>query len=979
MKHQIIHLFMAIIIFAGIATSAVKADEIEGTWTQEGQYKKFSKEYTDLKLFEVSADGTKIAIVTDSTLRIFDIQSGIIQTKLTIPDISDYPHQPYCISKDFKYFGLSQSDYSYDGSEINLYIHAKVLNISNNKLILDTIINYSYSEIEAYPEIETKNYFCNNNTFFLQYSLYSGRWYRWSDHFNLIFDCTTHTSIIDYEAHPFNTIYFLNDINTSVGYYNQHFVDDISGSEADNHRFYRKIFIQKDSIISVIANESWEYRSDGPIPPIGSICPIPLGITGDDKMLMTHIDGKYIFYDLDSIGKFHKIDSAFNRYRVLAVLFPNSNNGKSFMTIHHGDLGNVKISERSYTDGCQLASYEIYGNHFSNYWSNFKLIDSSRIIICKTVDTVRQIYILDLNLKNNYPEFDITSDIQSGTTNDTVKFSIKFPATHRDIIVDYGDGTSDSEYPYHHVYSKPGTYSVKINALNKDNVYEAFKRKDYINISQGLELSCDVFHYCMPDNIQIKVINTSTGNHANHSITIAPLSDLDNARAIKGKDTLIIYFTEYCKYKITIKAFDSDGGIICRKDSIIDITPTSSPNISSEIYYNINLKSYLEVYENYNTVDFLSYESRVNGNNTNFSLVTINNNDQLSRKTKLYCYFGYNYSQKIAPTKYDLDGTIYDFATGTNEKNPLDFTKYNLQYFNYNDSLYGQITKPNQITIYSSSTHQVGKTLTNKNLNINWGSRILPFTSKNGIIYLWNKDNAKKINCYTWNTQTDTINQVCFNNSYSNLGSIRNSCQYSDDIFLSAVYNRVFRFNLSNSEVDSLIFGETKIEGLCAIKDKMIAVITRNKEMETVIDLVNNSFTKFKTITLSKREDVIQYCNITPDNQLRIIYSTKYGDLYLCRVPILDIASSSVAEFKPEEVPLVFPNPASNSISIQYPLDAKASIKIVDETGQVYSARISSANTDNFSIDTSLLPDGTYFVQIQGGEINKSVKFMVKR
>ncbi len=477
----------------------------------------------------------------------------------------------------------------------------------------------------------------------------------------------------------------------------------------------------------------------------------------------------------------------------------------------------------------------------------------------------------------------------------------------------------------------------------------------------------------------MKVINTSTGNHANQSITIALLSDLANAREIKGKDSLITYFTEYGKYKITITAFDNNKEIICKKDSIIDIAPTSSQNISSEIYYNINLKSYLEVYENYNTVDFLSYESRVNGNNTNFSLVTINNNDQLSRNTKLYCYFGYNYSQKIAPTKYDLDGTIYDFATGTNEKNPLDFTKYNLQYFNYNDSLYGQITKPNQITIYSSSTHKVVKTIANNNLDINWGSWILPFTSKNGMIYLLNQDNAKNTNCYTWNTQTDSINQVCFKNSYSNLGSIRNSCQYSDDILLSAVYNRVIRFNLSNSEVDSVTIGENNIQGLCAIKDKLIAVITRNKEKETVISLVDNNFTTVKTITLPKREDIIQYCNITPDNQLRIIYSNEYGNLYLCRVPILNIASSSVAESKTEDEPLVFPNPASNSISIQYPLDAKASIKIVDETGKEYLAKINSANADDFSIDASLLPDGTYFVQIQGQEINKSVKFIIKR
>ena len=42
-------------------------------------------------------------------------------------------------------------------------------------------------------------------------------------------------------------------------------------------------------------------------------------------------------------------------------------------------------------------------------------------------------------------------------------------------------------------------------------------------------------------------------------------------------------------------------------------------------------------------------------------------------------------------------------------------------------------------------------------------------------------------------------------------------------------------------------------------------------------------------------------------------------------------------------------------------------------------AKINSANADDFSIDASLLPDGTYFVQIQDVKINKSVKFIIKR
>lgn len=309
----------------------------------------------------------------------------------------------------------------------------------------------------------------------------------------------------------------------------------------------------------------------------------------------------------------------------------------------------------------------------------------------------------------------------------------------------------------------------------------------------------------------------------------------------------------------------------------------------------------------------------------------------------------------------------------------------NLQYFSYNDSIYGHISDSKRINLFSVSSHQLIKTL-DGSLKINWASNIIPLTSNNGLIYFFNQNSTTDLNCIILNTKDNTIKQksinyeflpIMYNGTYSLFRLI--ITKLTDDVLLVPKENKIIRFNLSNSEVDSLTFGENKIEGLCAIKDNMIAVITRNKEMETVIDLVDNSFTKFKTITLPKREDVIQYCNITSDNQLRIIYSNKYGNLYLCRVPILDIALSSVAESKSEEEPLVFPNPASNSISIQYPLSPIATIRIVDEAGKIYLAKISSANADNFSIDTSLLPDGIYFVQIRDGEINKSAKLVVSR
>jgi len=254
------------------------------------------------------------------------------------------------------------------------------------------------------------------------------------------------------------------------------------------------------------------------------------------------------------------------------------------------------------------------------------------------------------------------------------------------------------------------------------------------------------------------------------------------------------------------------------------------------------------------------------------------------------------------------------------------------------------------------------------------------------LIYFFNQNSTTDLSCIILNTKDNSIKQkslnydflpIMYNGTYTLYHLIIS--KLTDDVLLVPKTNKIIRLNLSNLEVDSLTFGENKIEGLCAIKDNMIAVITRNQAMETVINLVDNNFTTFKTIILPKREDVIQYCNITPDKQLRIIYTCENGNLYLCRIPIGDLASVQDDKIIAEEIPLVFPNPAANKITIDYPLSTTASIIIADAKGKTIKPNVISMNDSDFSIDTSLLPDGMYFVQIRDGEINKNIKFIVKR
>ncbi len=143
-----------------------------------------------------------------------------------------------------------------------------------------------------------------------------------------------------------------------------------------------------------------------------------------------------------------------------------------------------------------------------------------------------------------------------------------------------------------------------------------------------------------------------------------------------------------------------------------------------------------------------------------------------------------------------------------------------------------------------------------------------------------------------------------------------------------------------------------------------------------------NTTSAFTPTTAQWRAECVDLSSYAGNNKVfvKFVGTNSYGNnVYVDDITIANVVCSLGLGEEAVETFNVFPNPASNSISIQYPLDAKASVKIVDETGKEYLAKINSANADDFSIDASLLPDGTYFVQIQDVKINKSVKFMVKR
>jgi hypothetical protein len=85
-----------------------------------------------------------------------------------------------------------------------------------------------------------------------------------------------------------------------------------------------------------------------------------------------------------------------------------------------------------------------------------------------------------------------------------------------------------------------------------------------------------------------------------------------------------------------------------------------------------------------------------------------------------------------------------------------------------------------------------------------------------------------------------------------------------------------------------------------------------------------------------------------------------------------------------QKVGKVFPNPASNSVSI--PIEktvdiSNLSFKIVNCFGQVVYSNILavSSGTENFVIDISELPTGVYFIQVTDIENKQVIYKLIKK
>jgi hypothetical protein len=79
----------------------------------------------------------------------------------------------------------------------------------------------------------------------------------------------------------------------------------------------------------------------------------------------------------------------------------------------------------------------------------------------------------------------------------------------------------------------------------------------------------------------------------------------------------------------------------------------------------------------------------------------------------------------------------------------------------------------------------------------------------------------------------------------------------------------------------------------------------------------------------------------------------------------------------------MFPNPASNKLTVEVPMenDMDVTVSIMDPAGKlaVQQSRMLVKGDNQMSFDLNSLPNGVYFVQVRNGESIKTRKLVVQK
>ena len=135
--------------------------------------------------------------------------------------------------------------------------------------------------------------------------------------------------------------------------------------------------------------------------------------------------------------------------------------------------------------------------------------------------------------------------------------------------------------------------------------------------------------------------------------------------------------------------------------------------------------------------------------------------------------------------------------------------------------------------------------------------------------------------------------------------------------------------------------------------------------------LVSGSFTATggeKFITIGN------FHNVANTNMESTIRNANVAYYFIDDVSVIDCTGVGVEEKNKEDVMEVYPNPATNRITIKTKQLNKATLNITNVLGElVYTANITNTNT---AIDISTYPKGVYFVNVKSDTQSMNRKFV---
>lgn len=988
MKHQITHLLLAILLFAGFATSATKADEIEGTWSQEGQYKKFSKKYASDKLLALSIDKKKMAVIEYNTIKVIEIVSGklldsfhfsISQGLISI-----------AISKDLKYLSTISNRETISSDSKIYTVRFNAYNIEKKILLCDTVLTYDFSDITALSSISDPelSFFKSVAYAKANYSYSFGFSYYGSGNKCYSYNCDNNV----WGKNGFGSV------NGSKSFYSStiplQIIYSISSSNTGHSGEYyttynESLYMVSQNSTNTLFNRSW-YRSSVPSDPGEDITPYtPIGITADNKnAVLKNSDKQIILYSLEKPGtsallKENNGNKIFTEIASSLIFFPNDYSGKNIL--YFSKLNDkILIKIFNYQLGTTNAIGYVDKDLISGTNSQF-IIDSSNII---TINSSGEMYMLDLNSLTPANGIEVLTDKQFCTTNDSVAFVVINPKKYTDIIIDFGDGTSSKYNIVSHEYAQMGHYTITVKAKDENGKEIKIIKEKYITVNQGIssnmKLSVD---YLPNDQIKVNLVSNLSGNYKNPTLYIADSS-------ASNVDSLSAIFSRLGYYYIKTTCTDNNSNKLVSMDTLLKVFGPSNKRIISENYSTSSYSEKVFLFKNNSKYESFSryYWHKLD---SNLKISNYNNFAMYTYLTDVRQLYNDIYYIKIATRQSQIQG-IFDVRKDNPCISILNFGDNSTFAFS-NDTIGYVNLSTNEIIYSDAKTLSILKKIKSK---YKFESQPIPvhnlksrrvdfldFSKDNGIVlYKLTKDSII--------TKFNTI-QPGLSKDYCNLikqikSSKNNTFELLDSGFVTTLnFNsgRIFKHSLPNLNIQQVVH----------FSDTTAALVCTDSTSTINICIVDSNYTIIDSFRISNRKGRVLLADINMQNQLEFIARTPEGNIYTCTVKISDnsipdkyltydpISNDTIDIDIPLPTPIeyvkdmVYPNPVDDFLTINIALTINAKLLVTNSEGTTITPKILNKTDKSFSIRTNELSEGVYFVHIRDRGVIQSAKFVISR